>query len=68
MKFKRVYKCRRCAGVFTPNSIAMDDQEYTPFGMGALHEHICGENQHGFAEVVGFDVVPESGTSGKEAT
>ena len=39
-----------------------DSKYHSPFRT-ELHEHICGDNQHGLADAVGFDEVPEEATS-----
>ena len=59
MKFTLVYKCRRCGTVFSAGPLRRSNYYYSPFSPGLLHEHICGDNQHGLADSVGFDEVPE---------
>jgi rubredoxin len=61
MKFMPVYKCRRCGMVFSKGT-TYDSKYHSPFRT-ELHEHICGDNQHGLADAVGFDEVPEEATS-----
>lgn len=58
MKFILVYKCRRCDVVFSAGP-PRRSKYYSPFNTDPLHEHICGDNQHGLADSVGFDEVPE---------
>lgn len=58
MKFTLVYKCRRCGTVFSKGP-PRDSKYYSPFNTDSLHEHICAEGQHGLADAVGFDEVPE---------
>ena len=59
MKFKRVYKCRRCGEVFVGDKVF--DQKSSDRFESQLHSHNCGDNSGGLAVSVGYDVVPDSG-------